>query len=164
MPTARGTFDVTIEAEPPFFEQDGIKLNRNVVRKEFSGDMAGTSEAQMVAAYTATPGSAGYVAIEHFTGSVGGTSGSFVLQHHGLMEKGEAALTVTIVPDSGTGVVQELRRRRYEGSYETVNRFVRPLRETQLRAAVTRTRFETPQGPHRNPESIVFWANLAKNG
>ena len=57
---------------------------------------------------------------------------------------------------------QELRRRRYEGSYETVKRFVRPLRETQLRAAVTRTRFEAPQGPHRNPESIVFWANLAK--
>ena len=56
----------------------------------------------MIAAYTATPGSAGYVAIEHFTGSVGGKSGSFVLQHHGLMEKGEAALTVTIIPDSGT--------------------------------------------------------------
>ena len=103
MPTARGTLDVTIEAEPPFLEQDDIKLNRNMVRKEFSGDVAGKSEAQMVAAYTATPGSAGYVAIEHFTGSVGGKSGSFVLQHHGLMEKGEAALTVTIVPDSGTG-------------------------------------------------------------
>ena len=103
MPTARGTFDVTMEAEPPFLEQDGIKLNRTVVRKEFSGDVVGTSEAQMVAAFTATPGSAGYVAIEHFTGSVGGTSGSFVLQHHGLMERGEAALTVTIVPDSGTG-------------------------------------------------------------
>ena len=28
---------------------------------------------------------------------------------------------------------QELRRRRYEGSCETVKRFVRPLRETQLR-------------------------------
>ncbi len=40
---------------------------------------------------------------KHFTGSVGGKSGSFVLQHHGLMKKGEAALTVTIVPDSGTG-------------------------------------------------------------
>ena len=103
MPIARGTFDVSMEAEPPFFEQDGIKLNRNVVRKEFSGDLVGTSEAQMVAAFTATPGSAGYVAIEHFTGSVGGTSGSFVLQHHGLMERGDAALTVTIVPDSGTG-------------------------------------------------------------
>ena len=103
MPTARGPLDVTIEAEPPFLEQDGIKFNRSMVRKEFSGDMVGKSEAQMIAAYTATPGSAGYVAIEHFTGSVGGKSGSFVLQHHGLMEKGEAALTVTIIPDSGAG-------------------------------------------------------------
>ena len=103
MPNARGSLDVTIEAEPPFLEQDGIKLNRSVVRKQFSGDMVGKSEALMVAAYTATPGSAGYVAIEHFTGAVGGKLGSFVLQHHGLMEKGEAALTVTIVPDSGTG-------------------------------------------------------------
>ena len=103
MPTARGRLEVTIDAEPPFFEQDGVKLNRNLVRKEFSGDMVGQSEAQMVAAYTATPGSAGYVAIEHFTGSVGGKSGSCVLAHHGLMERGEAALTVTIVPDSGTG-------------------------------------------------------------
>ena len=103
MPTAHGTFDVSMEAEPPFLEQDGIKLNRNVVRKEFSGDVLGTSEAQMVAAYTATPGSAGYVAIEHFTGSVAGRSGSFVLQHSGLMDRGSAALTVTIVPDSGTG-------------------------------------------------------------
>ena len=41
---------------------------------------------------------------------------------------------------------QELRRRQYAGSYETVKRFVRPLRETQLHAAVTRTRFETPPG------------------
>ena len=103
MDSARGTFEVTIEAEPPFFEQDGIKLNRNVVRKEFSGDLVGRSEAQMVAAHTATPGSAGYVAIEHFSGSVGGRAGSFLMQHHGLMDNGEAALTVTIVPDSGTG-------------------------------------------------------------
>ena len=103
MPTARGPLDVNIEAEPPFLEQDGLKLNRNVVRKEFSGDMVGTSEAQMIAAYTGTPGSAGYVAIEHFTGSVGGKSGSFVLQHSGVMNKGDGQLTVTIVPDSGAG-------------------------------------------------------------
>ena len=103
MPTARGPLDVNIEAEPPFLEQDGLKLNHNVVRKEFSGDMVGTSEAQMIAAFTGTPGSAGYVAIEHFTGSVGGKSGSFVLQHSGVMNKGDAQLTVTIVPDSGAG-------------------------------------------------------------
>lgn len=103
MPTARGPFSVNTEAEPPFLEQDGIKLNRNVVRKEYSGDMVGTSEAQMIAAFTGTPGSAAYVAIEHFTGSVGGKSGSFVLQHSGVMSKGDAELAVTIVPDSGTG-------------------------------------------------------------
>ena len=92
-----------MEPEPPFVEQDGVTLNRNFVRKTFSGDMAGTSEAQMLAAFTGTPGSAGYVAIEHFTGSVDGKSGSFVLQHSGVMDKGDAQLTVTIVPDSGTG-------------------------------------------------------------
>ena len=103
MPTAHGTFEVNMEPEPPFLEQDGVTLNRNVVRKEFAGDMTGTSEAQMLAAFTATPGSAGYVAIEHFTGSVAGKSGSFVLQHSGVMDKGDARLTVTIVPDSGSG-------------------------------------------------------------
>ena len=43
------------------------------------------------------------MAIEHFTGSVGGKSGSFVLQHSGVMNRGDARLEVTIVPDSGTG-------------------------------------------------------------
>ena len=103
MPTARGTFEVVMEGEPPYLEQDGLTLNRTVVRKEFSGDVVGASEAQMLAAFTATPGSAGYVAIEHFTGSVDGQSGSFVLQHSGVMSRGDAQLTVTVVPDSGSG-------------------------------------------------------------
>ena len=103
MSTARGAFEVNMEPDPPFLEQDGLTLNRNFVRKEFSGDMVGASEAQMIAAFTGTPGSAGYVAIEHFTGSVAGKSGSFVLQHSEVMNRGDAQLTVTIVPDSGTG-------------------------------------------------------------
>ena len=105
MPTARGLMDVNTEAEPPFLEQDGLTLNRSVVRKEFSGDMVGRSELQMLAAFTSTPGSAAYVAIEHFTGSVGGKSGSFALQHAGVMNRGDAELTVTIVPDSGAGAL-----------------------------------------------------------
>ncbi len=103
MPTARGPMSVDTQAEPPFPAQDGLTLNRNIVRKEFFGGMVGVSEAEMLAAFTNTPGSAGYVAIEHFTGSVGGRSGSFVLQHSGVMNRGDAQLTVTIVPDSGTG-------------------------------------------------------------
>ena len=103
MPTARGTFEVVMGGDPPYLEQEGLTLNRNFVHKEFSGDMVGESEAQMLAAFTAVPGSAGYVAIEHFTGSVAGKQGSFVLQHSGVMNKGDAQLSVTIVPDSGAG-------------------------------------------------------------
>ena len=103
MPTASGLLEVNMEAEPPFLEQEGLKLSRNVVSKVFSGDVEGTSEAQMIAAFTSVPGSAGYVAIEHFTGTVSGKSGSFVLQHSGVMSKGDARLTVIIVPDSGSG-------------------------------------------------------------
>ena len=103
MPTARGAMDVNMDPEPPFLEQDGLTLNRYVVSKTFHGDMSGSSEAQMIAAFTGTPGSAGYVAVEHFTGSVDGKTGSFVMQHSGTMNRGDAQLTVTIVPDSGSG-------------------------------------------------------------
>ena len=100
MPTARGPLDVNTEAEPPFLDQDGLKLNRNVVRKEFSGDMVGTSEAQMIAVFTGTPGSAGYVAIEHFTGSVGGIG----LVRAAAQRRDEPTPSLrTIVPDSGIG-------------------------------------------------------------
>jgi transposase len=49
---------------------------------------------------------------------------------------------------------QELRRQRgYRGSYETVKRFVAPLRELQLAAEATQTRFETPPGQ----QSQIDW-------
>lgn len=49
---------------------------------------------------------------------------------------------------------QELRRQRgYTGSYETVKRFVAPLRELQLAAEACETRFETPPGQ----QSQIDW-------
>lgn len=103
MTTVRGPLEIKAEDEPPFLSQGGNKLSRSRVRKRFLGGMAGESEAQMIAAYTGTPGSAGYVAIEHFTGSIGARTGSFIIQHRGVMARGQAELTATIVPDSGTG-------------------------------------------------------------
>lgn len=102
MTTLRGPLQVSTESEPPFYESDGIQLNRNVVRKTFSGDVAGTSEAQMIAARTDDPGSAGYVAMELFTGTVAGKSGSFVMQHNGIVDNGSPDLSVVIVPGTGT--------------------------------------------------------------
>jgi Transposase and inactivated derivatives len=48
---------------------------------------------------------------------------------------------------------QELRRRDYTGSYETVKLFVRPLRTAQLSAELTLRRFETPPGQ----QSQIDW-------
>jgi len=48
-------------------------------------------------------GSAGYVAIEHVTGSIAGWSGSFVLQHSSVMDRGAPTQSISVIPDSGTG-------------------------------------------------------------
>ena len=50
-----------------------------------------------------TKNSAGYVAVERVTGTLHGKKGTLALQHTGIMTRGEGALTITVVPDSGTG-------------------------------------------------------------
>lgn len=47
--------------------------------------------------------SAGYVAVERVTGKLQGRSGTFVLQHSGTMARGAQQLTISVMPDSGTG-------------------------------------------------------------
>jgi hypothetical protein len=41
--------------------------------------------------------------MERVTGTLHGRSGSFVLQHSATMNRGVPQLSVTVVPDSGTG-------------------------------------------------------------
>jgi hypothetical protein len=53
--------------------------------------------------FSAREGSGGYVAQEKVTATLGGRSGSFVLQHIGTMRGNAPDLNVTVVPDSGTG-------------------------------------------------------------
>jgi hypothetical protein len=62
----------------------------------------------MLAANTAVEGSAGYVAIERVSGTLHGRSGAFALQHNGIMSRGDGQLTITVVPDSGTGQLEGL--------------------------------------------------------
>jgi len=96
---ASGTFEVKLEPQAP----DASGLGRLTIAKTFRGDLEGTSQGQMLATSTDTPGSAGYVALERVTGTLAGRSGSFALQHSGTMNRGAASLLVTVVPDSGTG-------------------------------------------------------------
>ena len=100
---AEGRFEVTIT---PIDEKDpdtDANLGRMALHKIFTGDLTGESKGTMLTAMTATKGSAGYVAIEKFSGTLAGREGSFVLQHSGTMSAAGQSLTITVVPDSGTG-------------------------------------------------------------
>jgi hypothetical protein len=56
----------------------------------------------MLSAVSDVKGSAGYVAMERVSGTMGARSGTFVLQHSGTMTRGKPELSVTVVPDSAT--------------------------------------------------------------
>ncbi|MFD0555613.1 uncharacterized protein DUF3224 [Stackebrandtia endophytica] len=100
---ATGTLETKWDEQPAYNSNDGVELAKVVVTKTFAGDIEAESAVEMVKAVTPVPGSAGYVGIERIVGKVGGKSGSFICQHNGIMTKGEARLTIEVVPDSGTG-------------------------------------------------------------
>lgn len=99
---ASGTFEVKMQPQWQSEPAEGATLGRMALSKQFSGDLQGSGEGQMLSAMTPTQGSAGYVAIERVTASLHGRSGTFVLQHSGLMARGAQQLTISVVPDSGT--------------------------------------------------------------
>ena len=111
---ASGTFTVQMLPQAPAADAPptpGATLGHLLLDKQYQGDLQASARGQMLSAVTPTAGSAGYVAIEHVTGALHGRSGSFVLQHHGLMTRGDRQLTITVVPDSGTGALQGLEGR-----------------------------------------------------
>jgi hypothetical protein len=107
--TARGTFTVEMTPQGEPSGGDGLSLGRLLLAKTFAGDLVGTGQGQMLTALTPVKGSAGYVAIEHVTATLGGRSGSFVFQHSGSMDRGAQHLSITVVADSGTGGLAGLR-------------------------------------------------------
>jgi hypothetical protein len=107
---ASGTFEVRLSPQVDG-EAGGVSVGRMLIDKRFSGDLEATSKGQMLAVRTAVGGSAGYVALELVTGQLDARTGTFVLQHTGTMERGAQQLSVTVVPDSGTGELEGLAGR-----------------------------------------------------
>ena len=107
---AGGTFEVKLSPQVDG-EEGGVCVGRMLIDKRFAGDLEATSRGQMLAVRTPTEGSAGYVAMEYVTGRLGGREGTFVLQHTGTMERGAQRLSITVVPDSGTGELEGLAGR-----------------------------------------------------
>jgi len=101
MKHATGEFEVKMTPQPG--DDKSGPVGKFSLDKKFHGDLDGTSKGEMLAMMTSVQGSAGYVAMEQVTGTLNGRSGTFALQHTGTMTRGAPQLSVTVVPDSGTG-------------------------------------------------------------
>lgn len=102
----KGEFDVNRTVEPVCEMGEGITAGHFRFDKRFHGELAASSVVHMLAVGTDVPGSAAYVAIERLSGTLQGRAGSFFLQHNGVMNRGAASLSLTIVPDSGKGQLE----------------------------------------------------------
>ncbi len=96
---ATGPFDVKITPQDDKLN-DGV--TRMLLDKHYHGSLEGSSKGQMLAAGSAKS-SGVYVAIETFTGTLNGKAGSFALHHTGVMTKNSPSLSISVIPDSGTG-------------------------------------------------------------
>lgn len=97
---ATGPFDVKMIPQDDN-AVDGV--TRIIIDKQYHGDLEGTGKGEMLTGGMSAEKSGVYVAIEKFTGSLHGRSGSFLLCHTGIMSRGKPELTILVGPDSGTG-------------------------------------------------------------
>jgi len=101
---ASGPFEVKLAPQKADNQQaEGAGHGRMSMEKQLHGDLEATSQGEMLSYVTNTKGSAAYVAIEKVTGTLGGRKGSFVLQHNATMNRVTPQLSITVVPDSGSG-------------------------------------------------------------
>jgi hypothetical protein len=106
---ATGEFEVNLQPlDAHAAGEDGARLGRMSIDKIFHGDLEAQSKGEMLTAMTGVEGSAGYVAVEQVRGTLDGKTGTFVLQHFGLMNRGQNRLVLEVVPDSGTGELEGL--------------------------------------------------------
>lgn len=118
MPTASGSFAVTLAPQAAEAGVGDPAIARMALHKVFEGGLRGEARGQMLAIRTPVEGSAAYVALDRFEGELDGRAGGFSLHHRGLMTRGAPALEIHVVPDSGTGALLGLSGRlgiRIEG-------------------------------------------------
>ena len=101
---ATGPFEVKMTPQKPDNPtEQAASIARMTGDKLWHGDLEGTSKVVMLATAPDARGSGVYVALERVTGTLKGRSGSFLLHHTGIMDRGTPSLTILVAPDSGTG-------------------------------------------------------------
>jgi hypothetical protein len=132
MEFAAGTFEVKLDGLEPYNQEAGAGIGRQSIEKRYAGDLEATGRGEMISAATRAKGSGAYVAFERVTGVLRGRRGSFTLQHCATLNRGVPQLTVTVVPQSGSGELAGLSGEMeilvadgvhsYEFDYEIVER------------------------------------------
>jgi hypothetical protein len=122
MMIASGTFEVKLEPQV----DNSAPVGRMTICKDYSGDIVGKGMGQMISKRT-EEGTAAYVAIEEFEGSVNGKTGAFTMLHNGFMSSSKQSLDITIIEGSGLGelkgiqgslsIVQEADTHKYTLQY-----------------------------------------------
>jgi len=132
MTKARGGFDVEMRPDSEDDSAEGTTLGCMVVDKQIYGDLEASSRGRMLTGMTDVEGSAGYVLIERVRGRLHGRTGTFLLQHWGILDHGAPRQMIEVVPDSGTGELAGLKgnltvqiaegKHSYEFDYTLVGR------------------------------------------
>ncbi|QMW67479.1 DUF3224 domain-containing protein [Mumia sp. ZJ1417] len=82
-------------------------ITRATVRYTYSGDIEGEGVVHYLMTYK--QGDAPVLAVERFTGSIGGAEGTCVLLHRGSHHEMDVADAVEVVEGMGTGALESLR-------------------------------------------------------
>jgi uncharacterized protein DUF3224 len=101
---ATSTFTIDSWEQATWDEAEGGTLSRARVTKTFTGDLEGTSVAELLFAQAPVEESRAYVGFERVTGRLDGREGTFVLHH----TAGASGISWTILPDSGTAALHSI--------------------------------------------------------
>lgn len=100
---AKGTFEVTMEPADAEVVEAGLGLARYGLIKRFDGGITGVSSGQMLTGGPPGETTGTYIALERVVGTLDGKQGAFLLAHRGDMSPEGYVLSITVVPNSGTG-------------------------------------------------------------
>ena len=93
-----GKFEIKLEPQIDELNPAG----RMTINKLYAGSIEGTGIGQMISKRIEN-GAAVYFAVEEFSGSIEGKSGTLTLIHKGFMSKDSQTLDVTVLEGSGQG-------------------------------------------------------------
>lgn len=108
---AEATFTIGKWDEQPYYEAtDGAKMTRAEVSYVYHGDIEGHGMVQYLMTYR-PDGTGIAIAFERITGSIGGRSGSFVIQHDDTFKVDGVTGTYRVVPGTGTDELRGVQGR-----------------------------------------------------